>query len=338
MARRSKAPCSHPDLFGSAFDIEQLETLSPDSRLVPYGKYQKQPFEVLLNDPEYALWLMGSQYTKLKQQYPAFFGFLLGRFGAPERTPAHNALQNRFLERTFCLQFALAVSQKIKSLEEVVKDLNLANLWTQYVRKKFAEAEQLANPANSFMVSWDGRIDEAAVERERTRTAVQLRRSVGNLRSVFGDLATNQFVRWENPVEVSRLQFEHNGSDVYFVVGNHYWLEIENGESYPAIITDCRYQEEFRVEVKPLVGDDYPVILRAMKAVKGNCLLVGTYCGTGASWEQVVKVFSLSGIAAVLLDDVERTAVPSVFDVIDVPCGLDSDSLGACIDSILGEK
>lgn len=69
---------------------------------------------------------------------------------------------------------------------------------------------------------------------------------------------------------------------------------------------------EFRVEIKPLVGDDYPAILRTMKAVRSQQLLVGEFCGTTASWADVVKVFGLS-ITAVLLSEVERQFIPSEF-------------------------
>jgi len=53
-----------------------------------------------------------------------------------------------------------------------------------------------------------------------------------------------------------------------------------------------------------------PAILRAMKAVKGTHLLVGEYCGVGATWVQVVRVFSLSGIVVIQLEDVEQVVIP----------------------------
>jgi hypothetical protein len=42
-----------------------------------------------------------------------------------------------------------------------------------------------------------------------------------------------------------------------------------------------------------------------MKAVKGTRLLVGEYCGVGATWVQVVRVFSPSGIVGIEFGDVE---------------------------------
>ncbi|MCP5230102.1 hypothetical protein, partial [Accumulibacter sp.] len=70
---------------------------------------------------------------------------------------------------------------------------------------------------------------------------------------------------------------------------------------------------KFRVEIKPLIGDDYLAIVRAMKAVQYQQLLVGEFCGTTASWPDVVKVFGLRGIKAVLLSEVECEPIPSEF-------------------------
>jgi hypothetical protein len=76
--------------------------------------------------------------------------------------------------------------------------------------------------------------------------------------------------------------------------------------------------DAFRIEVKPLLGDDYPAVLRTMKATNCTHLLVDEYCGDGASWDQVVKVFALSKITAVLLEDVENTSMPAVFGGVPV--------------------
>ena len=58
------------------------------------------------------------------------------------------------------------------------------------------------------------------------------------------------------------------------------------------------------VEIKPAVGDDYPAVLRQMKAqaerndklsLHRQVLLLERYTGTGATREQFVKTFEASG-------------------------------------------
>jgi len=60
------------------------------------------------------------------------------------------------------------------------------------------------------------------------------------------------------------------------------------------------------VEIKPVVGDDYPAVLRQMKTNGSSVLLVGDYVGTGATREQFIKTFITSGMKVIFLHDVAR--------------------------------
>lgn len=66
----------------------------------------------------------------------------------------------------------------------------------------------------------------------------------------------------------------------------------------------------FNVEVKPIVGDDYPNILRQMKKARSNQLLIGEFRSTSASWDELIEIFGMTGIRVVHLDEVERTEIP----------------------------
>lgn len=52
-----------------------------------------------------------------------------------------------------------------------------------------------------------------------------------------------------------------------------------------------------------------------MKAVKARQLLVGEYTGVGATWDELVKVFELSGMTAILLEDVETQQPPAAVEI-----------------------
>jgi hypothetical protein len=54
-----------------------------------------------------------------------------------------------------------------------------------------------------------------------------------------------------------------------------------------------------RIEIKPTVGDDYPSVLRQMKANESEILFVGQYVGTGATREQFIKTFATASIRVV---------------------------------------
>jgi hypothetical protein len=62
---------------------------------------------------------------------------------------------------------------------------------------------------------------------------------------------------------------------------------------------------QLAVEIKPVVGDDYPAVLRQMRANGSTVLFVGEYRGQGATEDQFIKTFATAGIRVVFARDVE---------------------------------
>jgi hypothetical protein len=59
-----------------------------------------------------------------------------------------------------------------------------------------------------------------------------------------------------------------------------------------------------RIEIKPTVSDDYPAILRQMKASRSNVLLLREYAGRGATREQFVLTLASATIRVVFVDEI----------------------------------
>ncbi len=96
--------------------------------------------------------------------------------------------------------------------------------------------------------------------------------------------------------------FEVNGADVVFIANRR----VAASKGYYG---DSR---RLTIELKPLMGDDYPAVLRQIKKYirdngygGGGVLLVGEYTGSGASLEEVRQFFELSNIVVVLASEVE---------------------------------
>ena len=84
-----------------------------------------------------------------------------------------------------------------------------------------------------------------------------------------------------------RVAFEIMGADVY--------ADVE--------------RTEFFIEVKPSVGDDYPVVLRQIRNISGKgrrILFLEHYNGVGATKSQFVELFNRSGVKVVFRDEAER--------------------------------
>ena len=62
-------------------------------------------------------------------------------------------------------------------------------------------------------------------------------------------------------------------------------------------------KNEYKIEIKPTVGDDYPAVLRQMKRNESETLFLKDYTGIGATKEQFIKTFAASGFRVVFLRD-----------------------------------
>jgi|SRR6266498_1033918 len=59
------------------------------------------------------------------------------------------------------------------------------------------------------------------------------------------------------------------------------------------------------IELKPVVRDDYPAVLRKMKQNGSEYLLVGQYTGVGATRQQFIDTFAASSKRVIFMDEVE---------------------------------
>jgi hypothetical protein len=309
-----KTPPSNTDNMGVVMANQQdLFEASPSTGLltrsavqaVPFGKYKNQPYEVLLADAGYAMYLLGSMYAKLQSQHPMLLAFLVSRYGLPDSTPEHNRLQNRFLDESFAIRFAMTASPLLSQRLAELQTIDLAKSWTAYVRRELTTEKERSDRRQR----WDAPSRMPELRDDLMRQASRL--------SFVPFTGTLEGATWLKPVARVELEFEKEGADVaYRVTGGGYVVTAVpvnlggNEVDEEKLITSYGVNFPFRVEVKPIVGDDYPAILRAMKTVKTRQLLVGEYAGAGATWDEMVKVFELSGITAVLLDDVENTPQP----------------------------
>jgi len=64
------------------------------------------------------------------------------------------------------------------------------------------------------------------------------------------------------------------------------------------------WTDQLHIELKPVIGDDYPAVLRQMKRTGADVLFAGEYTGQGATQEQFVKTMATAGIRVVFARDV----------------------------------
>jgi hypothetical protein len=246
--------------------------------IVPFGKYRGRPVEeVLIEDPSYLQWLTGQDWFRVK--YVELHQTIINRGAEPEETPEHNAMQVQFLEDEFCLRFANQVHQAAKQIEWFHRHADEAEAREDIVTRQHERLRRLQETLSDPHSKWKHEnIALKIAECERMQSS--------GLRVFFG------------------RAFESGGVDVKLTV------EISEGQG-PGRGEKIEPLHEILVvaaiELKPSVGDDYPVVLRQMRANHSNVLFLREYTGKGATREQFVKTFNTAGIAVVFADQVAAT-------------------------------
>ncbi len=119
---------------------------------------------------------------------------------------------------------------------------------------------------------------------------------------------------------IASLEFEVKGWDVFLqyhtskvlVYVNENLKKHESWDSAPVNIFTGPQKDTraILIEVKPTIGDDYPTVLRDMKARwcdgVGKVLLVQDFTSQVVSRDQFVEIFRLSGILVVFLEEVHK--------------------------------
>jgi uncharacterized protein (DUF3820 family) len=113
---------------------------------------------------------------------------------------------------------------------------------------------------------------------------------IEQLAAKMKELAIQHNEELDKPLELCSLttRFEVKGADVDISPPN---------EAYTV-----------RIEIKPSMGDDFPAVMRQMKANHCNVLYLDAYTGAGATLEQVTKMFAASGMRVLLHKDFAATA------------------------------
>ncbi len=307
-----------------------------EGAIVPFGKYRGKPIEAMLQDPSYCEWFM--QQPEMRQKYSNVYQVVINNFGEPGETPESNEMQAAFLDRGFCIRFALAADPTFFDLAGEEGFAAVAMFAAEDVRRVKA-----ALKIETAKAEWNDQQWVATGERVVSRKSD--RRS-GVLGRMLAENDHKEGWRFESAVlpldaDLTTPEFESEGTDVSFRVwgkgfgykramgyGRSDGLESEvdwrmstpddRGWFEPADLqAGCRqiwqHHHAFRIEIKPEVGDDYPAILRQMRRAKANTLYTRDYCGVGVDENTFVEYFSTQGIRVIFERDVLAAAVPEAF-------------------------
>lgn len=238
--------------------------MNPVVEIVPFGKYKGKPLEILQSDPKYCEWLTAQDW--FRENHASVYQLIINNFCEPTETPEHNRLQAMFLNNTLCLQLLRALSWEPLS----------KNTMIDKVQKKLNEA--------------------------RTQLAAALDHYYNRKKDLNDNiLEIESFLEHYHNMENSQIkienEFEYSGWDVKIVAKLPFADAMWRSDG----LRNIAYQASCSVEIKPDLGDNYPAILRQVKASEQlykadyRVLVFDKFTAAGATLEQVRQIFRASG-------------------------------------------
>jgi hypothetical protein len=290
--------------------LKQALTATTTSRLVPFGKYRGQPIEVMRQDSGYMDWLAGQE--GIRRQYPWIFSVVVNVGGEASETPEHNRYQALFLDQDFAAAVFDSVfpdhrnkhvrDDRAYKFEPVINDLNSKIRSLQGKIENTWEMNQLMErpyyPFDPKRIS----AQEAATQKEKNQLALVVlqQQQSDNVKSLAELKLKLAEQKQQCQDEVAREIFLDDLLSVKVEFETSVWMDDgyrgrQSGFADVAL-TCSRCRVGFRIEIKPSMGDEYPAVLRQMKASACDVLYLVNYTGEGATLAQVRAMFAASGV------------------------------------------
>jgi hypothetical protein len=206
----------------------------------------------------------------LQTRFPELRTIIINNFGEPDETPEHNALQARALDNVFVSGIVYLVNPELR--KKYSNDLRNA------ITVAF-EAQGV-----DVIIKAIGGVDVTITRDDEPEFSNSVKDNIESL-------------EWSLDRTYGKEKCEAIKKEIE---------EYRNAVSLPHRV----FIEKIGIEIKPTMGDDYPAVLRQIKASRFwrngiSALVIGTYTGVGATLDQVRRMFEASGIRVLMVSEIE---------------------------------
>lgn len=258
--------------------------------IIPFGKYKGQPITTLLADTNYLEWCKQQEWFK---KFPIVYNICVNQTivnqNENSKTPEHNKIQNLFLEK----------ENQNRLIDLLFNPKSIINkIQNGLIHKDF----------NKYFEKYEGDMS-------------------------FNQLFTIYKIEFETTYNWD-VFLKIKGQYFNFIYKKEYWRKEWNIlEKYFTDIFNIKkcevssysdgktnaslnYNSYIYIEIKPILGDDYPNVLRKMKQQKNltSCntemmrehyiLLVKDFASSTTTKEQLIQIFNQSNIKVIFLKDI----------------------------------
>ena len=273
-----------------------------DLPIVPFGKYKGKPVTDLIADTPYLEWCKQQDWFK---KYSNVYNIVVHQTiqtNTNSKTPEHNRIQNMFLKDDFqncILTYICDLSPDViyKLLDSIYKNKN----YIDYFGKQT--------------------IDITTFNYSHSKKSIEFE-AIYNWDVILKCSATSPYI--ESIVKVYNSDFNKISFSDKFV-------SLSKLDSHQQVTFDIGlkvYQVLF-IEIKPILGDDYPCVLRKMKSQielttskdksmfsycnKHYILLIDKFSSEVATIEDIKSIFHQSNIQVILLHELKPSDLSPLY-------------------------
>jgi hypothetical protein len=274
---------------------------------VPFGKYKGQPITTLLEDTNYLEWCKKQEWFK---NFPIVYNICVNQTIVNQtensKTPEHNKMQNLFLEKENQKKFIDVLFNTKSIINKIQNGL---------IHKDF----------NKYFEEYDGEVGEMCLKNMFSNYKIEFEAKYNwdvfltiEVRKPFSLKYKKEY--WKKGWNILEKYFTDifNINKYYFTVSKYESKYESDGNTDVCL----DYDSFIYIEIKPLLGDDYPNVLRKMKQQKNltSCnkdilshhhhykkiyiLLVKDFASSTTTKEQLIEIFQQSNIKVIFLKDI----------------------------------
>ena len=217
-----------------------------------------------------------------REKHINLYNVVINNFREPVDTPEHNKIQIKFLKHEYRLKLAFLVNPSL--FEE--------------------NSERINKEMNSILC-----------KTEQGRNEYFLKALANPSKYNEFGLYSRQLLKFSKPV------FERVDVSYSIWYGLKFYYDNANYNGNWSLF-GFETLNSYLIEIKPSISDDFPAVLRQMKASmpvergsqrqKFYILLIGSYTGIGATKEEFMEYFDTQGYKVIFEKDVDNLILPEI--------------------------
>jgi hypothetical protein len=305
--------------------------------LVNFGKYKDRPVTDLLQDSKYIDWLKTQSW--FKEKYSNIYNITVNQVittnNQNSKTPEHNRLQNLFLtndnQKKLLLQCFKIMLNKIKqNISLLLNDKDFIECFGPTIMPNIDINTKNNDIKFEGRYNWDLII--TFIDPIKFEIKLNIENELNKLNIYKNNFNNQEFNKlleeWHGNFKGACLEYRkyshYNKIINKYIKEDDYDISIGDNGNNITLFFELNYQCNIFCEIKPVIGEDYPCVLRKLKTQqeltmndikkkyedryflnkKIYILIIETFTTTYTTKEQLIEIFSQTGIKVIFTNDI----------------------------------